>query len=178
MLVCRLFSEFRKCVRNQSHKLHSSVVFLKAEDRKGMMASLPDKDEGTSGEKSIDIDGLIQRRDNFFSDAQTQQQLFNDVPFANLPICHIRISPNNTIISFTDSMGVPRLIRSCGIEGFKNTRKGTNIAAQATAITISEKAIELGWKVVRVTVRGLGPGRMKWGKISQVCHISDASVPL
>jgi len=33
--------------------------------------------------------------------------------------------------------GVLRLIRSCGIEGFKNTRKGTNIAAQATAVTIS-----------------------------------------
>jgi len=30
------------------------------------------------------------------------------------------------------------MIRSCGIEGFKNTRKGTNIAAQATAISISE----------------------------------------
>jgi len=29
------------------------------------------------------------------------------------------------------------MIRSCGIEGFKNTRKGTNIAAQATAISIS-----------------------------------------
>ena len=33
--------------------------------------------------------------------------------------------------------GVPLLIRSCGVEGFTNTRKGTNIAAQATAITIS-----------------------------------------
>lgn len=29
------------------------------------------------------------------------------------------------------------MIRSCGMEGFKNTRKGTNIAAQATAISLS-----------------------------------------
>lgn len=78
------------------------------------------------------------------------------------------------------NIGVPRLIRSCGIEGFKNTRKGTNIAAQATAVTISavswimiitilyiyyndlllQKAVELGWKTIRVKVRGLGPGRM------------------
>jgi ribosomal protein S11 len=46
------------------------------------------------------------------------------------------------------------------MEGFKNTRKGTNIAAQATAISLSMKAIERGFKQVRVTVRGLGPGRM------------------
>lgn len=29
------------------------------------------------------------------------------------------------------------MIRSCGMEGFKNTRKGTNIAAQATAIGLA-----------------------------------------
>lgn len=34
-------------------------------------------------------------------------------------------------------VGKPQLLRSCGMEGFKNTRKGTNIAAQATAISIS-----------------------------------------
>lgn len=33
--------------------------------------------------------------------------------------------------------GHAKLIRSCGIEGYKNTRKGTNIAAQATAISFS-----------------------------------------
>lgn len=34
------------------------------------------------------------------------------------------------------TLGVVSLLRSCGIEGFKNTRKGTNVAAQATAITV------------------------------------------
>lgn len=33
--------------------------------------------------------------------------------------------------------GEVKIYRSCGIEGFKNTRKGTNIAAQATAITFT-----------------------------------------
>lgn len=49
---------------------------------------------------------------------------------------NIRVSPNNTIINLTNSKGAIQLTRSCGIEGFKNTRKGTNIAAQATAITL------------------------------------------
>jgi hypothetical protein len=33
--------------------------------------------------------------------------------------------------------GAVKLLRSCGMEGFKNARKGTNIAAQATAISLS-----------------------------------------
>ncbi|KAH8406456.1 hypothetical protein KR215_001160 [Drosophila sulfurigaster] len=159
--------------------MHTSACLRKVEDRKEMLASMPAKDEGTLGEKSVDIDTLIDRKAKFFPDASTATQLFNGIPFNELPIVNIRVSPNNTIISVTDYkgsiinnlrpnlychrllfVGVPRLIRSCGIEGFKNTRKGTNIAAQATAVTISAKAVELGWKTIRVKVRGLGPGRM------------------
>lgn len=70
------------------------------------------------------------------------------------------MSPNNTILNITDHKGKTQMIRSCGVEGFKNTRKGTNIAAQATAISISSRAIERGLKTVRVRVQGIGPGRM------------------
>lgn len=37
--------------------------------------------------------------------------------------------------------GVAELFRSCGVEGFKNTRKGTNIAAQATAISLATVSV-------------------------------------
>lgn len=39
--------------------LHTSAFLNKAEDRKEMLASMPAKDEGTAGEKSIDIDTLL-----------------------------------------------------------------------------------------------------------------------
>lgn len=52
------------------------------------------------------------------------------------------------------------MVHSCGMEGFKNTREGTNIAAQATAITLASNAVAKKYQNVRVTVRGLGPGRM------------------
>ncbi|CAK9831282.1 30S ribosomal protein S11, chloroplastic [Anthophora retusa] len=52
------------------------------------------------------------------------------------------------------------MINSAGIEGFKNTRKGTNIAAQQTAITFCNRIIEKGFKTVRVRIQGIGPGRM------------------
>lgn len=41
--------------------LHVSNVLKKVEDRKEMLASMPVKDEGTTGEKSIDIDTLLKK---------------------------------------------------------------------------------------------------------------------
>lgn len=79
---------------------------------------------------------LSRKQEDIFPDADTPNRLFNGIPFKNLPIMNIRVSPNNTIVSMTDYKGAVHLIRSCGVEGFKNTRKGTNIAAQATAITL------------------------------------------
>ncbi|KAJ8928974.1 hypothetical protein NQ314_018390 [Rhamnusium bicolor] len=72
--------------------------------------------------------------------------------------------------------GVIKAIRSCGVEGFKNTRKGTNIAAQATAITIGTQVLEKGVKTVRVRVRGLGPGRMSAIKGLQMSGLQIISI--
>lgn len=74
-------------------------------------------------------------KESMFPDINLPDRLFNGIPFKELPICHIRVSKNNTIVSFTDYHGKLMLINSCGIEGYKNCRKGTNIAGQATAIT-------------------------------------------
>ena len=73
-----------------------------------------------------------------FPDENTPTTVFNGIVFSELPICHIRATKNNTIINFTDYMGQSRAYRSCGLEGFKNARKGTNIAAQATAISVAK----------------------------------------
>ncbi|XP_065095774.1 small ribosomal subunit protein uS11m [Ochlerotatus camptorhynchus] len=156
--------------------IYQSAALLKVEDRKAMLASLPGKDEGTVGERTIDIDSLITKKERLFPDANTPTTLFNGMPFNEIPICNIRVSPNNTIITICDAKGVPQFIRSCGIEGFKNTRKGTNIAAQATAISICTKAIERGYKSVRVTVRGLGPGRMSAIKGLEMAGMNIVSI--
>lgn len=72
-----------------------------------------------------------------FPDITLPDRLFNGIPFKELPICNIRVSRNNTIVSYSDHKGKVSLINSSGIEGFKNCRKGTNIAAQATSISVS-----------------------------------------
>lgn len=116
------------------------------------------------------------RKGNVFPDETTPTTLFFGIPYSEIPIVHIKTSPNNTTLIITNAKGTPQINRSCGMEGFKNTRKGTNIAAQATAITLSGKILERGIKVVRVAVRGLGPGRMvnnliTWSYFYYNCHI-------
>ncbi|XP_066973486.1 small ribosomal subunit protein uS11m [Macrobrachium rosenbergii] len=140
--------------------LHTSSTTAKAEDRKEMMASMPKKDEGTEGEVSVDIDSGIKGFGGMFPDENTPDLMFDGVRFADLPILHVKISKNNTIMALTDAKGELKLVRSCGVEGFKNCRKGTNVAAQATGISLATRAVDKGFKNIRVKVKGLGPGRM------------------
>ncbi|KAL1116259.1 hypothetical protein AAG570_005754 [Ranatra chinensis] len=141
--------------------LHVSSPLSKVEDRRAILGSVPKVDEGTEGEISVAMDSLIKSRDDMFPSEDTPDMLFNGIPFKHVPICNIRVSPNNTILSISDPKnGHVKLIRSCGIEGFKNTRKGTNVAAQATAISFASNALSKGYNTVRVRVRGLGPGRL------------------
>lgn len=55
--ISKQLSIFRVFASN----FHTTRTCLKAEDRKEMLASMPAKDEGTEGEKSISIDQLIQK---------------------------------------------------------------------------------------------------------------------
>lgn len=73
-----------------------------------------------------------------FPDLGLPDRLFGETAFKDLPICSIRVTKNNTIVVLTDSKGKVLAINSCGIEGYKNCRKGTNIAGQATAITLGK----------------------------------------
>ncbi|GLG96937.1 Putative mitochondrial ribosomal protein [Gryllus bimaculatus] len=167
--------ELNLVLRNSEHKLslcrdvlrttpsrnfHWSLPRSKREDKREMLASMPVPDEGTEGEKTVDVDSLVQRAGNIYPDKSTFSTLYDGIPFSEIPIFNISVTKNNTVFSVTDAKGVVKLFRTCGLEGFKNARKGTNVAAQATAIALGSKAYERGFKTVRVRVRGLGPGRM------------------
>jgi len=119
---------------------------------------------------------FLKRKTDVFPDENLPNRLFGGIRFADLPICHIKASPNNTIMALTNAAGRVEAIHSCGREGFKNTREGTNIAAQATAITMGMKTLKLGIQNVRVTVRGLGPGRMSAIKGLTMAGINVVSV--
>ncbi|XP_076330429.1 mitochondrial ribosomal protein S11 [Tachypleus tridentatus] len=153
----------------------ASASICKAEDRKAMMASLPRKDEGVQGEKSVDIDSSKLMK-FAFPEENTNDMVVEGTRFAELPICHIHVSPNNTILTISDWKGRPLINRSCGMEGFKNTKKGTNVAAQAAALSLSLIAQERGIKHIRVSVKGLGPGRMSSVKGLQMGGMEIVSI--
>jgi len=143
-----------------TRNLHTTNKTDKEHDRKDMIRSAPAKDDGAFGENTKDIDAPIREFVGMYPDEKTADLLFDGERFADLPICHVSVSKNNTLMSISDAEGVVKLHRSCGIEGFKNTRKGTNIAAQATAISLATRALDRGIKNIRVSVKGLGPGRV------------------
>ncbi|CAH1639384.1 unnamed protein product [Spodoptera littoralis] len=137
---------------------------------------IPKEDEGVQGEKVVDLDSVLKIKQNLFPTLESDNQIFGGILYKQLPICNIRVSHNNTIFTMTDASGTVKIIRSCGMEGFKNTKKGTNIAAQTTAIAIATKAIDRGFKTIRVRVQGLGPGRLAAVKGLQMGGLDIVSI--
>ncbi|XP_054006803.1 30S ribosomal protein S11 [Hylaeus anthracinus] len=135
-----------------------------------------------TGKRTNRVDGEISKdvttgdQSSLFPDASTPDKLIDGVPFKLLPIINIKATPNNTIMSATSFNGKGILIHSAGIEGFKNTKKGTNIAAQQAAVTFGTRAIEKGIKTVRVRVQGLGAGRMAAMKGLQLAGVNIISI--
>ncbi|KAK3920679.1 28S ribosomal protein S11, mitochondrial [Frankliniella fusca] len=137
----------------------SSVRQLGRHDRGGEGRYKP-KEMTAGGENSSILEIRTSRIDDRFPDLQLPTRVFNGIMFKDLPIVNVKASMNNTIMTVTDVAGAVSLIRACGYDGFKNARKGTNVAAQATAFTLGKKMVQRGFKTVRARVQGLGPGRL------------------
>ncbi|XP_031774628.1 uncharacterized protein LOC100871902 isoform X2 [Apis florea] len=110
------------------------------------------------GEKTIDLIDISKSK--LFPDASTPYQFFDGIQYDQLHVINIKSSPNNTIMSLTDFKGLGMMLHSAGFEGFKNTKKGTNIAAQQAAITFGTRVLNHGIKTVKLRIQGIGPGRM------------------
>ncbi|XP_061876863.1 small ribosomal subunit protein uS11m-like [Entelurus aequoreus] len=103
--------------------------------------------------------------------------------FEELPIVHIKATYNNVQIQLTDCDGQYMVRTSCGMEGFKNRKKATPVAAQTTGMSAASKANAKGVTFVRVVVKGLGPGRLSaiqgltMGGLEVVSITDDTPVP-
>ena len=73
---------------------------------------------------------------------------------------YITATFNNTIVTVTDLKGDPVFTASCGMFGFRGTRKSTPYAATLTLEAAVKKAIvEHGMRSAIVLIKGIGPGR-------------------
>ncbi|ESN90032.1 hypothetical protein HELRODRAFT_182938 [Helobdella robusta] len=107
----------------------------------------------------------------------TPSTTIDGVRFDKLPIAHIKSSPNNTIISITNHTGLELLGRSsCGQEGFRNVKKSTSVAAQATGLSVGLKVMKKGVKNLRVCVKGIGAGRLPSLKGMQMAGLNIVSL--
>src|SRR3712207_9204002 len=74
-------------------------------------------------------------------------------------VVHIKSTFNNTIISISDAEGNVIAWESAGSLGFKRSRKSTPYAAQVTAESVANKAMDQGVRRVDIEVKGHGSGR-------------------
>lgn len=91
-------------------------------------------------------------------------------------IAHIHSTHNNTIVTFTDVKGNVIAWSSSGAIGYKGTKKSTPYAASLAADAAAQKAKEHGMKVVRVELKGLGPGKDSARKQIEVAGIEIKEV--
>ena len=92
---------------------------------------------------------------------QTKKKAFKKREKKNIPVgvVHVQATFNNTIITFSDTIGNVVAWSSSGSLGFRGSRKGTPFAAQQASLTAANKARESGMRVVDVRVAGPGAGR-------------------
>ncbi|MCL6438092.1 MAG: 30S ribosomal protein S11 [Rubrobacteraceae bacterium] len=91
-------------------------------------------------------------------------------------VVHIKSSFNNTIISVTDPEGNVIVWESAGSLGFKGSRKSTPYAAQMTAESAANKAMEQGVRRVDIQVKGHGAGRDMATRTFQALGIEVLSI--
>lgn len=142
--------------------------------RQGVSGDEPIQDPTsvTDGSQS----GFGRLRVGLFPTQNTATQIFNGIPYNQLPIVHIKATNNNTIISATDSDGDVFALQSAGTVGFRNARRGTNVAAQAAAIALAGDMVRKDIKMARVCLKGIGPGRLPALKALQLSGVDVISI--
>jgi small subunit ribosomal protein S11 len=91
-------------------------------------------------------------------------------------VVHIKSSFNNTIVTITDTSGNVISWASSGAVGFKGSRKSTPYAAQMTAESVANKAMDQGMRRVDIEVKGHGSGRDMAARTFQAVGIEVLSI--
>lgn len=147
-------------------------------DRKAIIRTAFSEKQETSStaDDEIDLQGLTEAGITIPT-LETHAMLIDGIPYNELPIVHIQSTPNNTIVTVTNYTGKEILGQSsCGREGFKNVKKSTNVAAQATGLSVGTKMTKKGLTSVRVLVKGLGSGRLPTIKGLQMGGLKIVSI--
>uniref|UniRef100_A0A915DHV3 Mitochondrial ribosomal protein S11 n=1 Tax=Ditylenchus dipsaci TaxID=166011 RepID=A0A915DHV3_9BILA len=142
-------------------------------DKHGVKTFNPQIVYGTVGE-GMAMTMNTEELDRMMPTADTMRELFNGTPYEELPVVFVKATKNNTIINTVHVRNFKSTViinTSARKEGFKNAKKKTTIAGQATGMATAQKLLRRGIDTVRVVIAGLGPGRM-----SSVSGIASSGV--
>jgi small subunit ribosomal protein S11 len=73
-------------------------------------------------------------------------------------IIHVKSSFNNTIFTLTDLKGRTKAYCSCGSAGFKGAKRSTKFAGRMAAEYLGRKTRRLGYKNVKLSLKGFASG--------------------
>ncbi|XP_071108154.1 small ribosomal subunit protein uS11-like [Haliotis cracherodii] len=160
---------------DQGAALHTSPpLTVLDKDNRHKKFLLAQKADSLSVDESIEVEEF--RPGTVYPTMETAGMLVDGVRFDMLPIVHVKATHNNTIVTLTNGEGAPMASESGGSVGFRNTRKGTNVAGQAAALALGEKGVSKGLTKVRVSIKGIGPGRMPALKGLQMAGLTIVSI--
>ena len=94
----------------------------------------------------------------------------------SLGVVHVKVTFNNTIVTFTDVQGNTLFSSSSGSQGFKGAKKGTPFAAQSAAEKVATIAFEQGMRQAEVVVSGPGSGRETAIRALQGCGLQVLAI--
>merc|ERR1712215_154412 len=132
------------------------------------------------GNEVINLDSLAkveneEVKDTFttFPDENTSEQLFNGIPFKDLPYVTMVLHRNNTklIARYADQRYIWSTTPSR--HGFLNAKKKTNVAGQVAGLNMGQKLRGIGIKTIRLRINGFNAAR-----ISTVQGITQAGIQI
>lgn len=95
-----------------------------------------------------------------YPDEDTFDTLYNGIKYKDLPYVYVRCTRNNTRMSAYQADGTPLHYTTPVLNGFMNSKKKTNVAAQATGLAMGQKLRTLNQRTVRVRIDGFNAGRI------------------
>ncbi|KAL5005364.1 hypothetical protein ScPMuIL_018820 [Solemya velum] len=143
--------------------------------KKALLTKKTREEEMINFVEDADMEKEDMRPGKLFPNLETHSMMIGGVRYDELPIIHIKATHNNTILSLSKYTGMS-IVRTQGSVGFRNARRGTNIAAQAAAVELGQKSLKLGYDTVRVCVKGIGPGRLAAVKGLQMAGMTIVSL--
>merc|ERR1719184_626158 len=148
-----------------------------AENAQRRMVRSKDFDQSVNEVINLDTLAKVEEKEEEgfkqFPDETTSEQLFNGIPFKDLPYVTMVLHRNNTklIARYADERYIWH--NSPSKHGFLNAKKRTNVAGQVAGLNMGQKLRGFGIKTIRLRINGFNAAR-----ISTVKGIVQAGIEI